>query len=71
MDPYIKIYETKQGITSELASLLGVASGESFNFILNNTILKDNRIPPHGVTSLEYNQPGLKPVGADYKDNQY
>lgn len=71
MDPYIKIYETKQGITSELASQLGVTSGESFNFILNNTILKDNRIPPRGVTSLEYNQPGLVPVGADYADNQY
>lgn len=71
MDPYIKVYETKQGITTELANLLGIPSGESFNFILNNTILKDNRIPPRGVTNQEYNQPGLQTIGADYSDNQY
>jgi hypothetical protein len=71
MDPYIKIYETKQGISPSLATELGVSEGESFNFVLNNTIIKDNRIPPRGVTQLEYNQPGLQSIGLEYQDYQY
>ncbi len=71
MDPYIKIYETKQGITPALALELGVQEGESFNFVLNNTVIKDNRIPPRGVTQNEYDQPGLRPIGIEYLDNQY
>ena len=41
-----KVYEVKQGITPELAAILPQNAGESFHFVLNNTTLKDNRIPP-------------------------
>jgi uncharacterized repeat protein (TIGR01451 family) len=71
LDPFIKVYETKQGLTSEWASQLGLESGESFQFALNNTIIKDNRIPPRGIIQSEYNQIGLIPVGTSYPDNQY
>ena len=66
-----KIYEVKQGITSQLATELNLPAGESFHFALNNTVLKDNRIPPRGYTQAAYNQPGMKPVGATYVDGQY
>jgi len=58
-DEKIKVYETKQGITPELAELLSISAGESFHFVLNNTVIKDNRIPPQ-----------LRPVGTDYADGQ-
>jgi uncharacterized repeat protein (TIGR01451 family) len=70
-DPAIKVYEIKQGITSELAAFLGLPVGESFHFLLNNTVVKDNRIPPQGVTQAEFDRPGLRPVGALYLDGQH
>ncbi len=70
-DMDIKVYEAKQGLTQELAALLGKSSGESFHFVLNNIVIKDNRIPPQGYTRFNYNQPGLLPVGADFADGQY
>jgi hypothetical protein len=39
--------------------------------VLNNTVVKDNRIPPRGYTQVFYNRPGLRPVGALYLDGQY
>lgn len=70
-DADIKVYEVKQGITPELAAFLKQAPGESFHFMLNNTILKDNRIPPRGYTQAAFDRPGLRPVGATYVDGQY
>jgi hypothetical protein len=69
----IKVYEAKQGITAELAAALGRTelAGESFHFVLNNSVVKDNRIPPRGYTQMAYDQPGLRPVGAVYADGQY
>ncbi len=69
-DSDIKIYEAKQGITEELSQSIGLPSGPTFHFVLNNTILKDNRIPPKGVTQAEYASIGLNPVGTVYADNQ-
>ncbi|MFN3308599.1 MAG: PQQ-dependent sugar dehydrogenase [Anaerolineales bacterium] len=66
-----KIYEVLQGITLELADLLGIPAGHSFHFLLNNTVLKDNRIPPRGFTNAKFAQDGLRPVGATYADGQY
>jgi hypothetical protein len=73
MDPDVKVYETKQGITPALAAALGrpELAGESFHFVLNNTVVKDNRIPPRGYTRAAFDQPGLRPVGATYADGQY
>jgi glucose/arabinose dehydrogenase len=62
-DGALKVYE--------LAAELGVAAGESFNFVLNNTTVKDNRIPPRGYTVAAYDRPGLRPVGAFFADGQY
>jgi hypothetical protein len=70
-DKDIKIYEAKQGLTPELAAVVGWPAGESFHFVLNNTVIKDNRIPPRGYSQAAYDRPGLRPVGATYKDGQY
>ena len=70
-DPAVKVYEAKQGLTPELAAFLGQPVGESFHFVLNNTVVKDNRIPPRGYLQAFYDRPGLRPVGATYPDGQY
>jgi len=70
-DVTAKIYEAKQGITPELAAVVNSSPGESFHFVLNNTVIKDNRIPPQGYTQFLYDRPGLRPVGAVYQDGQY
>lgn len=70
-DANIKIYEVKPGLSKEWAAVLGLPSGPSFHFALNNAIFKDNRIPPRGYTVAAYDQPGMRPVGATYVDGQY
>jgi hypothetical protein len=70
-DPDIKVYEIKQGITPELAAVLGKQAGASFHFVLNNIVVKDNRIPPQGYRQLLFDQPGLRPVGASFADDQH
>jgi uncharacterized repeat protein (TIGR01451 family) len=70
-DPDIKIYEAHQGISAELANATGLPAGKSFNFVMNNQVVKDNRIPPRGFTQTAYSRPGLQPVGANYADGQY
>jgi hypothetical protein len=70
-DADIQVYEAKQGFTPEIAAILGLNPGESFHFVLNNTVVKDNRIPPRGYTVAGFDRPGLRPVGAVYADGQY
>lgn len=70
-DAAIKVYEAKQGITPQLATVVGIPAGPTFHFALNNTTYKDNRIPPRGYTVAAFDQPGLRPVGATYADGQY
>jgi hypothetical protein len=70
-DTAAKIYEVKQGITPELAALLNLPAGASFHFVLNNTVIKDNRIPPRGYTQAAYDEPGLRPVGTTFADGQH
>jgi hypothetical protein len=67
----IKVYEVKQGLTPELAARLPQSAGESFHFVLNNTVVKDNRIPPQGYSQALYDKPGLRPVGVVYTDGQH
>lgn len=69
-DADVKVYEVKQGMTPELVALLLLPAGESFHFVLNNMVVKDNRIPPRGVQQLDYDRPGLRPVGVGYADGQ-
>ncbi len=70
-DANLKIYEVKQGLTPELAAQVNLSAGESFHFMLNNTVIKDNRIPPRGFTQTALDTSGLKPVGAVYQPGQY
>jgi uncharacterized repeat protein (TIGR01451 family) len=70
-DATLKVYEVKQGLTSELASLFNLPAGESFHFMLNNTVVKDNRIPPRGFSQAALDLRGLQPVGAVYSPGQY
>ena len=70
-DSALKIYEIKQGISPELASLVNLPAGESFHFVLNNMVIKDNRIPPRGFSQAALEMRGLQPVGATYLPGQY
>ncbi len=66
----VKIYEAKLGMTSELSANVGLPNspdGSSFFFVLNNTFIKDNRIPPRGYDADLFNEDGLRPV----MDNPY
>ncbi len=66
-----KVYEAKQGISEDLAAVVEKPTGASFHFMLNNEVVKDNRIPPRGYTQAAFDEPGLRPVGATYEDGQY
>ncbi len=63
-DADIQIYESKHGLTPDLAAQLGLPPGESFHFALNNIILTDNRIPPRG-----YEYAAFAAVGAEPRTN--
>ena len=64
-DPQIKVYEAKLAIDD------GATVTETFHFVRNNAVLKDNRIPPRGYTVAAFDQPGLRPIGATYGDGQH
>lgn len=70
-DPALKVYEVKQGLTPELAADLNVPAGATFHFVLNNQVVKDNRIPPRGYDPDIFNVDGLRPVGASFAKGQY
>ena len=70
-DPDAKIYEIKPGISTRLASLLGLVAGPSFHFVLNDSVYKDNRIPPRGFTNAAFETIQSPVVGTSYPDNQY
>jgi hypothetical protein len=66
-----KVYELRQGLDAAMAALTGVPVGASFHFALNNTIVKDNRIPPRGFDNAAFEAGQAHPVGATYADGQY
>ncbi len=70
-DLQAKIYDIEPGISPELAAILGMPSGPSFHFVLNNKVYKDNRIPPRGFTNAAYADFGGAPVDYVYSDGQY
>lgn len=66
-DAEAKIYEIEpmtQGIP-------GFEDGTLFHFVLNNAVLKDNRIPPRGFTNAAFDAFGGAPVNYAYDDGQY
>jgi len=70
-DADLKIYEIKPGRSERLAAALGVSSGPSFNFALNDTVYSDNRIPPRGFTNAGFTTVQSPPVAYSYDDGQY
>nr|MEE4269685.1 FlgD immunoglobulin-like domain containing protein [Candidatus Krumholzibacteria bacterium] len=70
-DDAARIYEIKPGISSRLAPVLGMPMGPSFHFALNDTVFKDNRIPPRGFTNAAFVAIQSPPVGHSYEDGEY
>ncbi len=66
-----KIYQTKLGMTPEMAKLTNLPSGESFHLVLNNEVVSDNRIPPMGFTNANFEAIQSAPVGYSYEDGQH
>uniref|UniRef100_A0A832I4X6 FlgD/Vpr Ig-like domain-containing protein n=1 Tax=Eiseniibacteriota bacterium TaxID=2212470 RepID=A0A832I4X6_UNCEI len=72
------IYEAHLGITPALGGALGLGHGPSFHFALNDSIYKDNRIPPQGFTNAAFAAFGGEPKdpqwsgpGPRYPDGQH
>lgn len=70
-DEDAKIYHIEPGTSTRLAALLGLTSGPSFHFVLNDTVYLDNRIPPRGFTNAAFTAVQSPPVGYTYADGQY
>ncbi len=66
-----RVYEMHLGVDAAVSAVTGIAEGESFHFVLNNKIYKDNRIPPRGFTKANFRSVQAEPVGAYYEDGQF
>jgi hypothetical protein len=74
-DEDLAIYEAELGISPGLAHVIGMTSGASFHFVLNDSVYKDTRIPPLGFTNAAFATFGGVPVdpvhpGPRYEDGQ-
>jgi hypothetical protein len=65
------VYEILFGISQAQAKKYNAKPGKSFHTVLNDTIVKDNRIPPEGFNNKEFREHLSQPVGATYADGQY
>ncbi|UCG51069.1 MAG: T9SS type A sorting domain-containing protein [Candidatus Latescibacterota bacterium] len=70
-DADIKVYEIKPGLSPALGTALGLPAGESFHFVVNDTVYSDNRIPPRGFTNASFETIQSPPVAYAYADSQY
>jgi hypothetical protein len=66
-----KVYEAKFGLDASQAAATGLPAGESFHFVLNNTVVLDNRIPPRGFVNYNFGRAQAAPVGATYAEEQF
>lgn len=66
-----RVYEIKPGLSPARAKKQGLTAGPSFHFVLNDTVFKDNRIPPKGFTNKAFAARHCAPVGARYADGQH
>lgn len=71
VDSDITVYEAKLGISPAIAEITNLASGESFHFALNDTLIKDNRIPPLGFNNSVYAAFGGQPLESDHPEPRY
>jgi hypothetical protein len=70
-DADAKIYEIHPGLSPGLAAAIGFPAGESFHFVLSDTVYRDNRIPPRGFTNANFQAIQSPPVAHTYADFQY
>lgn len=70
-DDQIKVYAIHAGLSPGLAGALGLPAGESFHFVLNDSVYVDNRIPPRGFTNAAFEDVQSPVVGYTYADGQY
>lgn len=70
-DPQLAWFGVRQALSEEWAGEVGLPAGESFHFLLNNTVELDNRIPPRGFNNAEFTAAGAGVIGATYADGQY
>jgi len=70
-DPNSRIYETELGFSAAFAAALGLPVGPSFHFVLNDTVYKDNRIPPAGFTNSAFATFGGQPVDPEHPGIRY
>lgn len=72
LDPQsTRVYECLPAISEAQAKKYGKAPGPSFFFVLNDTVAKDNRIPPKGFSNAAFAERHCEPVGAAYADGQH
>jgi cytochrome c553 len=71
VDEDAKVYEIHPGLSPGLAAALGLTAGQTFHFVLNDTVYSDNRIPPRGVTNANFLAVQSPPVDHTYADGQY
>jgi hypothetical protein len=66
-----RVYEALPGMSEAQAAEHYLEPGKSFHFVLNDIIVKDNRIPPRGFNNAAFAEHQCAPVGADYADGQH
>ena len=66
-----RVYECLPGISDAQAEKYNAQPGQSFHFVLNDMVVKDNRIPPEGFENKAFAERLCGPVGATYADGQY
>jgi hypothetical protein len=66
-----RVYEILFAISDKQAKKYNRQPGKSFNSVLNDTVIKDNRIPPEGFMNAAFQEHLSQPVGTTYKDGQY
>jgi len=70
-DNQLKVYEAIHGLTNARAAAYGMSPGPTLHFVLNDTVLFDNRIPPKGFLNVAFQSRYAEPVGVTYADSQY
>ncbi len=61
-DPELTDFAVHFGVTGTQALQLGMTPGPTFNLALNNTVIRDSRIPPCGWDAAAYQTLGIAPT---------
>ncbi len=65
------VYEAELGLDAYMSGQTGLPVGKSFHFVLNNMLVKDNRIPARGFTNAGYEAIGSPVAEHHYDDQQH